>query len=295
MPRLIVSLLLVGLLSTVALSGAIVVDGQLDDWGVTVADSNGSDMDTFTPASGIGFLGAFAEDTNDNSNGYWVGPNSGGQNYDGELIAAASDGLYVYLAVVSGQRPDNGLSSFGPGDIRIEGPDGTTFGIEVGGGQGGVTPAAAVLTEGMAGATYVLNGNGQTLSYLEHAAVQGDITQTAGSMWENPDWILDPINPYGPTQIQFIGQDDDYLGMVDYAFSLNSVTGQHSIMEMAIPIAWLGGTGDYSFHWRPSCGNDELDLDALVHAPEPGSVVLLMLGGLGLGGVLVRQRRRRDR
>ncbi len=91
------------------------------------------------------------EDTSDSAgdNGF-VGPNYGGQNYDVEFLGVKQQGSRIYLAMVSGLRPDNGFERFGPGDIRLV-VNGVTYGIEVGGGVGG--GAGGMLTGGMEGST----------------------------------------------------------------------------------------------------------------------------------------------
>jgi hypothetical protein len=117
-------------------------------------------------------------------------------------------------------------------------------------------------------------------------------------MWRDPDWILDPINPKGETQLldQFTG--GVHVDDIAFVYTLNSgrdhldnVLTQHAIMEMAVPLAYLGGTSHVGVYWRPSCGNDELNL-CIECMPEPGSSMLLIIGGLGLAGALVRERRR---
>jgi hypothetical protein len=81
-------------------AAALTVDGNLSDWGATVADNNGS---VFTPTvalTGTAFASDgstqttfFLEDTSDTAgNGGFVGPNYGGQNYDVEFMAASRSG-----------------------------------------------------------------------------------------------------------------------------------------------------------------------------------------------------------
>jgi hypothetical protein len=83
--------------------------------------------------------------------------------------------------------------------------------------------------------------------------------QTAGSIWKNPQWILDPIAPQGPTQMQFVGSTR--IGDADYIYTRNSSTSQHSVIELTLDAALFGGGTIESVFWRPSCGNDELNVD----------------------------------
>lgn len=271
-------------------AATITVDGDLSDWGVTVADSNNSNFSS--PASNIGLLATFEEDQNDNTNNLYLGPNYGGQNYDAEFLGVALQNTTLFVAIATGQRPDNGLKNYSPGDIHLT-IDGQTYGIEVGGGVGG--GAGTMITEGADGSTYNLNSNGYTTGYGTTAAAQ-----TAGSVWVGADWINDPIAPYSPVQMQINGASSQ-VATADYAYTRNSVTSQHAIIELALDVTNLmdeDGEGLIGIHWSPSCGND------IVHAlftasletqiPEPGSA-LVWLSGFGVMAGMRYRRKRRTR
>jgi hypothetical protein len=278
-------IVLASVLSFTALSvQAIAIDGNLSDWGILVADGTSS-QPIGTNYSGLrtDLTGYHLEDTNDLSNSYYLGPNYGGQNYDGEFFGALLDGSTLYLSILSGQRPDNGSSSYGglfsPGDIRIETSLGV-FGIEVGGGAVGNTGAA--ITEGANGSTYRVNSSGYTTGHTSLS------TQTTGSVWLDADWILDPISPRQPVQMS-INSSSTMVGTADYIFTRNSVTRQHSIIELALDMNMFGGATLYDMYWLPSCGNDELRISTQISSvPEPASVALL---GLGLLGIAFMRRR----
>jgi hypothetical protein len=286
----------------------VTVDGNLSDWGVvSVADNNGSNYGvsnnstgtTGLPGGGTAYY--HTEDQNDNAgDGGFLDPNYGGQNYDAEYMGATIQGTKMSIAIVTGQRSDNGLNRFAPGDIQIVTSIGT-FGIEAGGGPG-TGGAAGAIVSGDLGSTYRLNSNGFTTGVLESdGTVTGNISgspalvasaqQTAGSMWLDPQWLLDPISPQGNTQFQFVG--GTLIGEVDYFYTNDTVTDEHAIIELSFDAAAMFGAGVTieSVHWRPSCGNDELNLTlGETVVPEPSSMIIWSM--LALGAVFYRRRRR---
>ena len=237
---------------------------------MTIADNNAS-VWTLIPSPQI--LGSHLEDQSDTAGeSANLGPNQGGQNYDAEFMAAAMDEDYLYLAIVIGQRPDNGFASFAPGDVRIV-TSVATYGLEIGGGAGGQD--GAMLSGGAAGSTYTLNSHGVTTGHAD-----ADVLQTAGSLWSGVEWLLDPIAPQGP--VQFVITDGStQAATAEYRYTRNSLTAQHAIIELAIPRSAFQATEKVSsIHWRPSCGNDELDVTPINReVPEPATVGLLIAGG----------------
>lgn len=282
-----------GLSLSATSASALTIDGDLSDWGITVADGNNSNFSN--PNPGIGLVTSFTEDQNDSAgDGGFVGPNYGGQNYDAEYMGVAIQGSTMYIAIVSGQRPDNGLARYSPGDIYLNTPVGIV-GIEVGGGIGG--GAGGTITEGAAGSTYNLQSNGYTASYGTT-----DGAQTAGSIWSNADWIQDPIAPGSPVQMSINGASTK-IGDADYAFTRNDQTNQHSIIELALDLTNLldeDGEGLIGIHWSPSCGNDIVMAfyqasipPTNVELPEPGSALVWLVGVGVIGAMRARQRKNR--
>ena len=261
-------------------ASAITVDGNLSDWGIAVADNNGSNQNNMNPVGpSIGLINKMIEDQNDLAgHTAFLGPLYGGQDYDAELLAVAYKAGLLSIAIETGQRPDNGFNFFAPGDIRIE-TSGGIYGLEVGGGQGGVFGSA--ITAGALGSSYQLYGNGQTQSYANAASAQ-----TAGSIWKNVLWLTSPISPNLPTQFQ-IQPGSTLVGMADYAYTRNSQTTQHAVIELGVNVSLFNGEFIKTVTWRPACANDEVYVPVNIF-PEPATMALLATGTLAF---LARRRR----
>jgi hypothetical protein len=247
----------------------LTVDGSLTDWGFQVADNNGS---TFLPDPGLNLLGLAVEDQDDlaGDDGF-LGPYWGGQNYDAEALAAAVQGANLFIAIVSGQRPDNGLTRYAPADIQIT-TDAAVYRIEVGGGVGGGSGGAIV--ENAAGTTYGIDGDGWSTG-----TVSTPLAQQAGTIWAN-SWVI------YYNQLQIPGATK--IGTADYVFTRNSVTTQHSMIELSLPLNLFGSETILGIDWAAACDNDKLELN--FNVPEPST---LALAGAGLCTVMAACRRGR--
>jgi hypothetical protein len=281
----------------------LTVDGNLADWGLSVADNNasttsGSSMDSggtllpalaaaLSAALGSDLHGYAVDDRNDTAgHGGYLYPNYGGQDYDAEFLGVARQGNTLFFAIQTGQRPDNGFANFALGDIVIT-TSGGDYGIET------------------FGATFVLENNGHTKGVRNSdgtsAGVLSDPTgqivanpppaQSAGTLWKvNSDnsstgWYLDPIaTTPGRQKTQLLS--GMLIGAINYAYTGNSVTAQHAMLEGSIDLSLFGTDEVLGIAWLPACGNDSLDVNVnIASVPAPASLVLFGLGMLGIGFV----------
>jgi len=254
---------------------AFVVDGNTSDWGVTVADNNAS---TFNFPAGVFSM---VEDTSDTAGDSFVlNPHSGGQNFDAEAMGVTIQNNTLFVLIVSGQRPDNGFSRYNPGDLHIV-TNLDTYGMEMGGGIGGGT--GTTINQGATGSTYTINAStGFTASYAD-----ADPSQLAGSIWKNVTWIPTPLTPATPTEFAINGGSTN-VGTANYFFTRNTVTSQHSIMELSIPLSVFNGQSVQQISWQPACDNDELSV-SLTSVPEPATLLM------SLGCIVLLTRGRKNR
>ena len=267
------------LLAACAQAGPITIDGSLADWGFFVGDNNTS---TFTPTKGLNVVGIAVQDTNDTwGSSKFLGPGRGGQDFDIEALAAVVQNGNLYVAMVSGQRPDNGFTAYGPGDFVFN-TKGGVYGLEVGGGSGG--GAGTAITEGAVGSIYSLNSQGFVNGEWDTS------TPKAGSLWFQPTLLNGGFTPLLPVQI-LNTSPGTFVTMADYIFTRNAVTKQHSIIEFSLPLTAFGGNVVQSISYAPSCDNNHLIINLQSYAiPEPATVVM---GGMGLAIVSVAGIRRR--
>jgi hypothetical protein len=308
-PTAAVAALVLGGLAGAAPAGAITVgDGTLSDWGVSLVDSVNAScgnvpgnchQSSFGGVTSIaGYRTHFVEDTNDISNSYKVDPYYGGQNYDVEFMAAAIQNGRMYIAVSSGQRPDNGADKnsggpgfYGPGDFRMVLNAGFEYGIEVGGGAGHGSGTSSddandlgAIDNAASGTLYTLNTSGITMSSTDQLG--------AGSVYSGVTWRQGIQS--GP-DMQIVSGTE--VLETEYYYSRDAVTTQHSIIEFSVALSDLdalaGGTlFTFELHWGPSCGNDlgvVFDIVPSHDVPVPGALTLFGVGLAGLG--FVRRRR----
>jgi hypothetical protein len=218
----------VALATSVPAHAVVVVDGVASDWNVTFHNDHdsGSGLPAYAGPGTFGLLGGLNPAVEDSDNtagtGAQVGPWQGGQKYDAEYMAVALStpiggslsNSSIYILIVSGQRPDNGTTEFGLGDVRIDAATGH-YGIETGGGaaHNGGTPVG-VQTQSSSAYNYGLDGNGfTTSSNVIGGVTAGTIYKTSNAVAVDRDtsnWLLDPlINDNGSPSAPPPSEQDD--------------------------------------------------------------------------------------
>lgn len=165
-----------------------------DTYSTNLANVKNSNLSPTASFNGFSYWYNYEDDT-DNT----LGPHTGGQDYDGEFLGVGISGAFLAIAIVTGQRPDNGFSAFAPGDLRIETSLGS-FGIE------------------LTGYTFTLNSDGTTKYRKETSgkSYKSDGSQTsyngsaptpfaAGTVVKNATWLTPPASLPPPTPVQLAG------------------------------------------------------------------------------------------
>ncbi len=253
MSKIIILTILVCLIAGNALAFSMSVDGNLDEWGVAPGPWGSSD---WTPNSGIANA---SEDYKPGTNGGYVGPGWGRQNFDVEALYVTSDANNLYFAVVTGFLPSEN-PGYKAGDIAFDfGQNGSyEFGL----------------------AAWSRNG-----------IVKGNLYNVPNiTKWNNGLWTaVDPLS--NPTYMKSgvgLAYGDGSSSNFDYD-STEYAAYDHFVLEGYVPISAFGSQWepDVRVHWTMSCGNDYLNVD-YSHTPEPATLALF---GLGLAGFLRRRKR----
>lgn len=255
MKKLVITLVSGLILLTANFVQAYVVDGKLDDWGVTPGP--------FGSSQWIPYPGIYS--VIEDQNTYFLDPGYGGQAFDAEAMYLDFDATNLYFAIVTG-FPSTGKDGVRSGDIAFDfGLDNSyEYGIETT-GNGGFTK----------GSLYSVSNWGKGLNNWGYG--------TIGYLGA-PTEMLNAELLYNPTETNLV-YNKTYYG--------TNSKGNHSVIEGYIPYSYF--TADWGkplrVHWTMTCGNDYINLDipAVSPVPEPGTLILF---GSGLFGLLITAVRR---
>ncbi len=243
--------------SSSAVAVSITVDGNLtNDWGVKPS------LKYWIPGEDSVNTGSVGHPLTGSSNGiyYWiedavgsygyVEPAYGGEKYDVEALYFTYDSNYIYGAVVTG-FPVGGTSSFDAGDLAIDlGADGL---------------------------------------YEYGVAVRDHDGFSEGKLYKVSEWddVAYPSNggsnPFALKSGELVNANANEL---EFVFS-DSVYTEKSVIEVKIAKSLFEGIDwsiplDIAMHWTMGCGNDAGTVQGTDPVPEPGTILLVGTGLLGL-------------
>lgn len=248
-------------------ANALVIDGKLDDWGLSnqwtpTSNNNGSGQYLY---SGLTIYYTVEDYTSGNG---FIGPGWGGQAYDAEALYVTWDAANLYIALVTGHDPntaDNAPDSFGPGDFAL-----------------------------------AFWSDAKAINYTYGIETTGNSGLKKGDIYQISNWSKSPY--WGGQHITSIAAGTQ-IGTANLMISTTPVTGvgagpsgdKHWIYEVSAPRSIFNnflkqGNEKLNVSWTMNCANDIIVVkdDPPVRVDEPPVLALL---GLTLPVMFWRRRR----
>lgn len=263
MNNTLMRMMIVAGLLTSAGAQAVVIDGNLADWGVDAGIHSAGNVSDWTPNPGVHYT---VEDQHGNSR---LDAGWGGQAYDAEALYVSLDAGTLYIALATGHKPGTrqGGGSYGAGDFAIDfGRDGSyELGINI-------KPAWDAF--GVSGGVYKTSGNDWSYGIWNDNAIPGFIKS------EHPTSLKGGQNIGAVTAlaIDSVGQRNigEWSGDTHYFYEMALSS------QLLADAGWQGES--FNVHWTMNCANDTIlaDPPSATSVPEPGTLALLPLGMAGL-------------
>lgn len=251
-------------------ASALVVDGNLVDWGV----QKNIGAAGWTPTAGIRY-------TVEDQNSSYLDPGYGGQAYDAEAMYATISGGKLFVGLATGHNPltvnNPAGNSYGAGDFAIDfGKNGSyELGINM---------------------KHVIGSGGATEAFGVLGGVYGNASWNLG-LW-NAAGAHDPAHadPKHPVSLKA----GSYLGNAAFSYSTVGQSGYgqyasatHYFYEMSVDLSMLlaggwDGTSSFNVHWTELCANDAIIVDTPAYVPEPATLATFAVALLAM--VTLRRR-----
>jgi hypothetical protein len=236
-------------------SAGLVLDGNLDDW----------QINRTTLVSALPGVHSTIEDSTGGTD-VRLYPGWGGQAYDAEALYATIQDGSLWIALITGHNWK--YAGYGAGDFAIDFGKNGSYDLGINVIPGGF---------GVAGGVY------------SHPTWALGLWNTAG--------VYDPAHPDPAHPTSLTG--GTLLGSAQYKYTdpnSGGVAGygayqsdKHYIYELSVDVGLLRQAGwdgsAFNIHWTENCANDSIMVDPGKSVPEPGSMVLLGAGMIGLIGV----------